>query len=189
MTVLAAVLILGVVYLLDKGKNGPEERVVLSDSPDLIAAPETDELRPEESARICVFITGCVVSPGVYTVSEGTRIYEVLELAGGFSEDAERNAVNLAEPVRDGEAILIPSVSDMETAAQLSSVSLAGGLVNINTAGLEELMTLPGIGKAKAEAVIAYRTDHGGFTSVEGLMEVTGIGEGIFSRIRDKIKV
>ena len=61
--------------------------------------------------------------------------------------------------------------------------------MNINTAGLEELMTLPGIGKAKAEAVIAYRTDNGGFTSVEGLMEVTGIGEGIFSRIRDKIKV
>ena len=185
--VIAAVLILGILYLTDQREKLPEERVVLSDAAKNSSGTEDGETAPEESTQICVYMTGCVQHPGVYSVPEGTRIYEVLELSGGFTDDAERNAVNLAESVYDGEAIRIPSVSDTQIPGQESPVS--DGRVNINTADLEELMTLPGIGKAKAEAVISYRQDHGRFTSVEGLMEVSGIGEGIFSRIRARIKV
>lgn len=185
--VIAAVLILGILYLADQREKLPEERVVLSDTAENNGGTEDGGTAPEESTQICVYMTGCVQRPGVYTVPEGTRIYEVLELSGGFTDDAERNAVNLAETVYDGEAIRIPSFSENQMPGQAAPVS--DGRVNINTADLEELMTLPGIGKAKAEAVISYRQDHGRFASVEDLMEVSGIGEGIFSRIRDRIKV
>ena len=185
--VISAVLILGILYFIGRKEALPEERLVLTESDGNTSETEAGEMRAEESTEICVYLCGCVQTPGVYTVPEGARIYEVLELAGGFTEDAERTAVNLAETVCDGEAIMIPSVSDVQVPG--SSAPLSDGRVNINTAGLEELMTLPGIGQAKAEAVISYRKEHGRFTSIEGLMEVSGIGEGIFSKLRDRIKI
>ena len=187
LAVVSAVLILGILYFIEKREALPEERLVVSDSFEYGKEPGTESLHTEESAEICVYICGSVKNPGVYSASEGARIYEVLEMAGGFSEDADKTAVNLAETVCDGEAVLIPSVSDVQESGV--SASLSDGRVNINTAGLEDLMTLPGIGKAKAEAVIAYRNEHGRFTSIEGLMEVSGIGEGVFNKLRDRIKI
>ena len=184
--VVSAVLLLGILYFSEKHESLPEERMILTESIDHSKDMEAVDLHTEESADICVYICGCVITPGVYTVPEGTRIHEVLTLAGGFAEGAEITAVNLAEAVYDGEEIRIPSVSEVQVAATQAA---SDGRVNINTAGLDELMTLPGIGKAKAEAVISYRTEHGKFSSIEALMEVSGIGEGIFSRIRDRIKV
>ena len=184
--VVSAVLILGILYFIEKHESLPEERMILTESIDHSRDMEAVDLHTEESADICVYICGCVITPGVYTVPEGTRIHEVLTLAGGFAEGAEITAVNLAEAVYDGEEIRIPSVSEVQVAATQAA---SDGRVNINTAGLDELMTLPGIGKAKAEAVISYRTEHGKFSSIEALMEVSGIGEGIFSRLKDKIKI
>ena len=184
--VVSAVLILGILYFIEKHESLPEERMILTESIDHSKDMEAVDLHTEESADICVYICGCVITPGVYTVPEGTRIHEVLTLAGGFAEGAEITAVNLAEAVYDGEEIRIPSVSEVQVAATQAA---SDGRVNINTAGLDELMTLPGIGKAKAEAVISYRTEHGKFSSIEALMEVSGIGEGIFSRLKDKIKI
>ena len=187
LAVVSAVLILGILYFIEKRESLPEERLVLTENTENESETEEGTARAEDSTQICVYICGSVRSPGVYNVPEGARIYEVLALAGGFSEDAEKTAVNLAETVTDGEAVLIPSISDVQNPG--ASVLPADGRVNINTADMDELMTLPGIGKAKAEAVIAYRKEHGKFTSVEELMGVSGIGESVFGRLRDRIKI
>lgn len=185
LTVILAVLVLGMIYLFSRKEALPEERAVLLDSTEQTDAAGESEPQSFESVRICVFITGCVQSPGVYLVPEGSRIYEVLTLAGGFTEDADQRTVNLAEEVSDGQAIRIPAMGEDEVLTEASG----DGRVNINTAGKEELMTLPGIGEAKAEAILSYREQHGKFSTAEALMEVSGIGEGVFSRLRDRIKV
>ncbi|MBQ6550803.1 MAG: ComEA family DNA-binding protein [Lachnospiraceae bacterium] len=187
LAVTAAVLILGIIYLVNRRMNMKEERVVLLSTGSAVSEENAGEgeTQSPESTDICVFITGCVKSPGVYTVPEGTRIHEVLALAGGFSEDADTGAVNLAEALYDGEAVRIPGKNEEygETAAP------SDGRVDLNTADKEQLMTLPGIGEAKAEAILSYRKTHGRFSSVDDLLGVSGIGEGILSRIRDKIRI
>jgi competence protein ComEA len=181
-------------------------------------APLSDGLEPEGGpkaepppetpiASCFVHICGAVADPGVYEVAAGSRVFEVLELAGGFTGEAATDAVNLAAAVADGSKITIPTVAEAEAAEADSiwisegdgSVSTAGvngsgegaltDLVNINTASREALMTLPGIGAAKADSIILYREENGGFKSIEDLMKITGIKDGVFNKIKDKIVV
>lgn len=159
---------------------------------------ETEQLTqiPETEAeqRSCfVYICGAVVSPGVYELLEGSRIYQVIELAGGLTEEADHTFVNQAEPVTDGMMIRIyttEEVSLMNQGIQESDTKGAeeDGRVNINTADVREFMTLSGIGSAKAEAIVSYRREHGDFACIEDLMKVPGIKEGVFYQIRDSIK-
>ena len=144
-----------------------------------LSDPET------ESSRIIVYVSGAVCFPGVYELSEGSRVNDALLAAGGLLEKAEEGLVNLAEPLSDGEMIYFPEKGeDPEPRAQLSD-----GKTDLNLADKEELMRLPGIGEAKAEAILQYRKEHGSFQAVEELMLVSGIGEGLFEKIRNRIKV
>lgn len=172
-------------------------------------APETTEDADKvdrASGKCYVYVCGEVAEPGVYVLEPGDRIYEAVEMAGGMTADAGMSAVNLAESVYDGLMVYIPdseeaagmtgsmtsadsSVRNGEGTSGGTASSPEDGRLNLNTASLAELMTLSGIGQTKAQAVVNYRDAHGGFSSVEEIMNVDGIKEGLYNRIRDQIKV
>lgn len=143
------------------------------------------------AAQIYVDIGGQVKNPGVYTVKEGTRLFEVIEKAGGLTEDAFIDQVNRAEVVTDGQKIVIPSAGDVQQSLpqQTSSGKNVSGLVNINSADSQTLQEIPGVGPATAEKIIAYRTENGRFSSIEDLKNVSGIGDKTFEKMKDKITV
>lgn len=141
-----------------------------------------------------VYICGAVTSPGVYQLAEGSRLFEVIDAAGGMQETADVTSQNLARVVQDGEQIQILTKEEAQELKK-SGVLAAGsveqkqGLVNINTASVQELTTLTGIGESRALAIIAYREEHGLFQSVDGIKKVTGIKEGLFEKIKSQITV
>ena len=160
---------------------------------------ETQEyVENSEKSGVYVYICGEVAAPGVYELSKDSRIYEAVDAAGGFTENAARESVNLASKVSDGMQI---TIYNREEAASLpagsgSAVGNTGqggtsgsGLVNLNTATKEELMTLKGIGEAKAEDIIRYREKSGGFKKIEDIMKISGIKEAGFQKIKDNITV
>ena len=125
--------------------------------------------------------------PGVYTVEHGARVYEAVEAAGGMTEEAAGERVNLAALLSDGQQVYIPNST--ETAGQSETgTAAADGLIDINSADAAQLQTLPGIGAARAEAIIAYREANGAFQSPEDIMKVSGIKEAAYNKIKDKIK-
>lgn len=167
------------------GCNSQSQDLLISENS---SALEATNDKQSSSKSQCVYICGQVTNPGVYQVEEGARIYEVVDLAGGFKKKAATDSVNLAEEVTDGEMIVIPSkASEEEEQAHQEEVS--DGKVNINTAEMEELMTLSGIGQAKAQAIISYRQENGSFHSVEDLVNVSGIAQGTLDKIKENIKV
>lgn len=175
-----------------------------------------------QESRICVHVCGQVRSPGVYELAQGSRVWDAVEAAGGLTEEAAPDAVNLAVPVADGSKITIPSQEEVRQAQQRGDAEQgsaeygAGGqgwyeepggegqpgseggtgsqgtgsaLVDINRADADQLMKIPGIGQVRAEAIIAYREACGRFETVEDIMKVTGIKDGLFAKIRDYITV
>lgn len=136
---------------------------------------------------IFVYITGRVKNPGVYEVKEGTRLYEVVDLAGGMTKKADKTAINLAEEVTDGQSIHIPSKTAESFSAEVSEKEST--LININQATVEQLTQLPGIGDSKALAIITHREENGGFKSVEDIKNVSGIGDATFANLKDMITV
>ena len=156
---------------------------------------ESEQAEPDtetgEARVIYVDISGAVVRPGVYQVAEDTRLYEVIEMAGGLAEDADTDSVNRASFVEDGQKIIIPLKGEANSGAISSGASssagiTADGLVNINTASADELKTLSGIGDVTAQKIIEYRSSKA-FVNIEDIMSVNGIGNGIFQKIRDRI--
>ena len=137
---------------------------------------------------IDVFISGCVNKPDVYTLQKDSIIKDAVEMAGGFSENACRDYVNLAKKIESGEHIIIPSrdeVKDLKPVQGEDALN-SSSLVNINKASKEELMSLPGIGERKAEAIIKYRNSKS-FSNIEDIMNISGIKESAFNKIKDKI--
>ena len=161
--------------------------------------------------KLCVYVCGAVVNEGVYELPPDSRVSDALRMAGGYSDEALKGYVNLAEKLNDGERIYIPNkieIDDLnilidqdasaskgaskgasEEGTETGSKSNEDDMVNINTADAATLQTLPGIGETKATEIIAYRDEHGAFGSVEDIKNVSGIGEGTFSRISSRIKV
>lgn len=137
---------------------------------------------------VYVFVCGQVLHPGVYGMPGGSRICDALVAAGGCLETADICAVNQAARLQDGEKIYIPAVGE-EPAVTGDDAEASDGLVHLNRATKAELMTLPGIGESKANQILAYREEHGGFSTVEELMNISGIKEGVFQRIEDYITV
>lgn len=155
---------------------------------------EAQESAPEETVQI--YICGAVVSPGVYTLPGGSRVVQAVEAAGGFLPDAEEKILNLARKIEDGEQITVwtreeaENMEITETPQQnTGGTEQASGKVNLNTAGKEELMTLSGIGESRADAIIAYREANGPFGSIEEIMNIEGIKEKMFEKIRGSIEV
>lgn len=154
--------------------------------------------RNTDSDTVLVHICGEVRTPGVYELTADSRICDVLLLAGGFTADADTEAVNMAAGIEDGMQIVIPTETDRtqemtgnssDRTGETAAGKTESQLVNINTADKETLMSLPGIGAGKAEAVIAYREAGGVFKDIKDIMLVDGIKEGVYAKIKDKICV
>jgi competence protein ComEA len=123
----------------------------------------------------------------VVSLPEGSRVEDALDAAGGFAPDADETYVNLADWVTDGQKVYFPKIG--EESQDASDSAFSDGLVNINTADASLLCTLPGIGEARAQDIIAYREANGGFETPEDIMKVSGIKTSVYSKICDKIKV
>ncbi len=141
---------------------------------------------------ISVYVCGAVNVPGVYELEEGSRMYEAIELAGGMTSDGMESYLNLAEVLTDAQKIYIPTEEEVDTGVILGSTSSVysestSDKVNINTATKEELMTLTGIGEAKAEAIITYRETVGFFEAPEDIQNISGIKEAVYEAIQDEI--
>lgn len=151
-----------------------------------------------------VFVSGAVVAPAVYELPAGSLIWDAVQAAGGFTAEAEREVVNLAQPASDGLHVHIPAMGETAeiplvsepmplATAELVEVTIgvppAGALVNLNVATAAELELLPGIGPALAQAIIRYRTDNGPFETIEELMDVSGIGPAKFEQVRALVTV
>ena len=143
------------------------------------------------SGEVVVHVAGAVSSPGVYTLPADSRVDDAVRAAGATA-DADLSQLNLAQKLADGQKITVPvagaTPADGSSAATTAD-SDNGGLININTATQEELESLPSIGEVRAQAIIAYREEHGGFRTIDELMEVSGIGEKIFADISPHITV
>lgn len=152
----------------------------------LIIEPPPEQTEPEDALpqTIMVHVAGAVASPGVYQLPEGARVHEALEAAGGALPDGDPHALNLAEPLYDGRRITVP----LAGAAEFSGgTEIDSQKVNINTATAAELESLPGIGPAKAAAIIRYRENNGPFRNAEDLAQVSGIGAATVEALRDHI--
>lgn len=150
------------------------------------SAGKTAEAAAEHG--ICVYVCGAVREPGVVELAEGSRAEDALRAAGGFAEDAKEDYVNLAAKLEDGQKLYFPNQAEAEMPA-LPEQSGQEGLVNINTADISQLTTLPGIGKARAGDIIAYREKNGAFQSREELKKVSGIKESVYAKLCDRIVV
>lgn len=151
-----------------------------------------DSAAPENaSGEVVVHIAGAVSSPGVYTLPADSRVDDAVRAAGATA-DADLSQLNLAQKLADGQKITVPvagaTPADGSSAATTAD-SDNGGLININTATQEELESLPSIGEVRAQAIITYREEHGGFRTIDELKEVSGIGDKIFADISPHVTV
>ena len=157
-------------------------------------AGEKDVAADEPPETVLVHVDGAVAAPGVYELPAGSRVNDAVLAAGGLAAEADTSGVNLAAPVSDGEKVRVPLEGE-DVAPAVGEVTAGEGdegdpaPVNLNTAGVEELDELPGVGEATARAIIEDREENGPFTSPEDLMRVSGIGEKKFARLEGLICV
>lgn len=173
--------------------SGCGDTVSYSSSADSPAADYSGESETEyvekENAGIYVSVLGEVLHPGVYIVPQGYRMFEALNAAGGVTDNADISGINLVEFVEDGMQINIPSKNSYVNTNNAVITTNHEGKVNINTAGVEELKTISGIGDTRAMAIIEYRNNNGRFNKIEDIMLVAGIKETTFEKIKDEIYV
>lgn len=153
----------------------------------LLAESKNQNDNSEKTAVYYVYVCGSVNSPGVYECSDDLLIYEVIEMAGGFSEDADRTYINLADSVKDGQKLYVPKLGEVLPQEQAGGIEAAK--ININTATSQQLMTLPGIGESRAKDIIDYRQKNGKFKSISDIKKISGIKDAAFDKIKDLICV
>ena len=177
------------------GKTGTAVEDTGSINSGIIAAGTHEE--NEAKVSCMVHVCGAVEQPGVYELPQGSRIYQAIACAGGLSDEADPDYLNQADFVSDGEKVYVPTreeVAEMDSplqnvVTQSGETGVPSGLVNLNTASEEQLCTLPGIGSSKARSIIAYREEHGSFDRIESVMNVAGIKDGLFQKIKAYITV
>lgn len=197
----------------DEAAKEPMQKDEATDEPEQKDEATDESMQRDEARTICVHVCGAVKKPAVYELPVGSRVYEAVAKAGGFAEDADESYVNQAQALADGVKLVIPTrqqTSEMEasgeTEAPIGIVETehgvnasenggsgksaeADGRIDINTASEAELCGIPGIGATRAAAIVAYRQERGGFSSIEEIMNVSGIKEGTYAKIKDSIKV
>lgn len=186
--------VIGGVLLILVGVGGfffkKEESVEETTVVETTVLAEKTEVSTTQETVIFVDVKGAVKNPGVYQMKVGDRVKDALEAAGGLTEEADSQKVNLAKRLEDQMVIVVPKVGE-ETeeipAGATSKEEAKEGKVNINTATVEELKTLKGVGEKKAEAIIEYRKKNGSFQTKEDLMKVRGIGKKLFESFQERI--
>ncbi len=158
---IAVILIGGAVFLYRQNSKPHAEEIVIS----------------PPSPEISVYVEGEVANPGIYTLENGDRVADVIDAAGGFTGNADQSSVNLSATLKDGAQIHVYKTGEVPQK------------VNINTAEVWLLESLPGIGETLAQRIVDYRIAHGYFQSIDGLREVDGIGAAVFEKVKDKITV
>jgi competence protein ComEA len=149
--------------------------------------PPSSETTPT-AHPLRVYVSGAVSHPDVYTLPPDSIVKDAMVAAGGPTEDADLDRINLASPVSDGQHVYVPRLGEVDPPVQPpSDQSAPGSQININTADLAALDTLPGIGPVIAQRILDYRQANGPFDRIEDIMDVPGIGEGTFEKIRDLI--
>lgn len=171
-----------------------EERGTVSEIPPWLEESEEAELEEEtEDGVLVVDVKGMVASPGVYELEVGSRLFEAIEKAGGFTDSANREGVNLALRLEDEMVVYVPEEGEEEGAGPVLAVEMNEtdheDTININEATEADLLTLQGVGPSKAAAIIGYREENGPFATVEELMNVSGIGEKTFEALEPFIRV
>ena len=173
-----------------------KEKVMVTNAVNTTRVEETTTIMPQ---NCYVDIKGEVLRPGVYEFSCESRMQEVIKKAGGFTEEADETKINLAQKITDQMQIIVPNVhskqedgltegnSEKGSSTNTSVSNSKQGTININTATLEELQTIKGIGKKKAEAILQYRKEHGAFRTKEDLLQVKGIGKKALEAIESQV--
>lgn len=157
---------------------------------------EGDEQNEELAEdNVIVDVKGAVKRPGLYELKEGERVYDAIQAAGGLTDNANKDVLNLAQKCFDEMVIYVPTIEEYEENEGLTTIPIMSmydsndGKINVNTANLDELTRLPGIGPAKGEAIIQYREENGPFQSVDELLNVPGIGEKTLNTMKEQIVV
>lgn len=194
--------------LPDEAGDGDRAEEAVTEAKKAAGEPEGDPAADSQSRagmdpagweEVCyVHICGAVANPGVYQVAKGQRIYQVVERAGGYTQEAAEDYLNLAAEVADGMKLVVPTREELLMEPGMDLYGIPGtqetaegktGKVNLNTAAKEALMGLSGIGEAKAGDIIRYREEHGGFQKIEDIMKVPGIKDSAFQKIKDEVTV
>ena len=198
LSIIGGVLAVIVIILVGRGMmaSPTKEKVMVTNAVNTTRVEETTTMMPQ---NCYVDIKGEVLHPGVYEFSCESRIQEVIKKAGGFTEEADETKINLAQKITDQMQIIVPNLHSKQEGGVTEGNSEKGnmsnttpsnskqGTVNINTATLEELQTIKGIGKKKAEAILQYRKEHGAFRTKEDLLQVKGIGKKALEAIESQV--
>ena len=158
--------------------------VVITLRPTSAASPTA-----EQPATIRVYVSGAVKKPDVYSLPPGSIVKDALSAAGGPAEDADLDRINLAARVNDGMQVHFPRKGEPAAAPGSPGAAPASGPLDVNTATLEQLDALPGVGPAIAQRIIDYRAEHGPFTAVDQLKDVKGVGDALFEKIKDLVTI
>lgn len=198
LSIIGGVLAVIVIILVGRGMmaSPTKEKVMVTNAVNTTRVDETTTMTPQ---NCYVDIKGEVLRPGVYEFSCESRIQEVIKKAGGFTEEADETKINLAQKISDQMQIIVPNLhskqeggvtaenAGKENSSNTTPSNSKQGMVNINTATLEELQTIKGIGKKKAEAILQYRKEHGTFRTKEELLQVKGIGKKALEAIESQV--
>ena len=198
LSIIGGVLAVIVIILVGRGMmaSPTKEKVMVTNAVNTTRVEETTTMMPQ---NCYVDIKGEVLRPGVYEFSCESRVQEVIKKAGGFTEEADETKINLAQKITDQMQIIVPNLHSKQEGGVTEGNSEKGntsnttpsnskqGTVNINTATLEELQTIKGIGKKKAEAILQYRKEHGAFRTKEDLLQVKGIGKKALEAIESQV--
>jgi competence protein ComEA len=187
----SVVVIVGLAWLLMRQPAAPVEdsmEYATTSMPELTSITRATNT----PSTITVHVAGQVLRPGVYRLDSGSRVIDAVDVAGGAAFGADSNAINLAAPLADGQRVYVPAVGEavpVEASREGSDVSTVSFPIDINVASASDLDRLPGIGPATAEAIVRHRDERGRFASVDGLLDVPGIGEAKLAAIRGLVAV
>lgn len=169
-----------------------EENEIDTKNQNKVEEVKGNEIISEEDNKIIVEIKGEVNKPDVYELYDGAIVRDLIEMAGGLTKEANIDKINRAQKLRTNELIIIPNKNDKDTSISVISEVNVGSnseIININTASIDELQRINGIGEVKAKSILEYRDKNGGFKSIEEIKNVDGIGEKTFEKIKDKIAI
>lgn len=185
---LAGLAVFFFVVFTKKQDSSAELPIDTKDTDELFQDDTNSESTVDNEQSLVVDVKGAVQSPGVYTVDQDDRIHDVIELAGGFSKNADQSQVNLAQLVQDEMIIAVPEQGEQETNIS-SGINDSNDKIRINYASVQEIEQLPGIGPSKAETIFQYREENGLFRELEDLLNISGIGEKTIESLRDYIQI